>query len=186
MYPAPGIKVSSILNCFDPGTGNIIRLMKSRYHVTSGGLVSLLLIPVLGYYSILFWLASFLIDVDHYLDYVFHNGFRDFSIRNMFVYNDRLHQFSRGRDFIGISILHTAEFVLAVYIASELLNWFWLKAILWGILFHMILDIVYLACQRRLFSRALSLIEYIIRWRSLKNRGLKPEEPYRKALDSMK
>jgi hypothetical protein len=160
--------------------------MKSRYHATSGGVVSLMLIPVLGFYTILFWLASFLIDVDHYLDYVCRNGFRDFSIRKMFIYHDRLQIYSQGASFLGLSVMHTAEFILAVYIASEISGWLWLKAILWGLLFHMVLDIAYLVYRRQLFGRALSLIEYAVRWHSMKKRGLKPDVPHRKALDSMK
>ena len=167
-------------------TRAIIRLMKARYHATSGGVASLLLIPLLDYYSILFWLASFLVDADHYLDYVFRNGFRDFSIRNMFIYNERLQEFSRDNNFVGLSIMHTVEFILLVYVVFMLSGWLWLKAILWGLLFHMALDVTYLASQRRLFERALSLIEYAARQRSMKKRGLKPELPYRKTLDSLK
>lgn len=164
----------------------IIRLMKSRYHVSSGGILSLLLIPVLGFYTILFWLASFLIDADHYLDYICRNGFKDFSIRKMFIYNDGLHEFAQAKNFLGLSILHTAEFILAVYVASAATGWLWIKAILWGLLFHMVLDIAYLAYQRQLSRRAISLIEYAIRWRLMKKHGLKPDIPYRKVLDSMK
>ena len=61
----------------------------------------------------------------------------------------------------------------------------WLKAALWGMLFHMAIDLVYLYRQGRLFERALSIIEYVIRWKRMKRRGLHPEQPYQSALQTM-
>ena len=159
--------------------------MKARYHVLSGGIAASLLIPVLGVNSAFFFASSVLIDGDHYVDYLYRNRFKDFSVRRMFTFHERL--FSRGKekDFLGLNILHTVEALVFIYAVSAFTDWLWLKAVLWGMLFHVIVDLIYLYRQGRLFRRSVSIIEYIIRWRLMKRRGLNPELPYRSALRTM-
>ena len=57
--------------------------MKPRYHAVVGGTVALALTPVLGLNSAIFWASSVLIDGDHYMDYVYRNGFKDYSMKRM-------------------------------------------------------------------------------------------------------
>ncbi len=159
--------------------------MKAQYHVLSGGIAASLLIPVLGVNSAVFFASSILIDGDHYIDYVFRNGFKDFSVKRMFTFHDRLFDVGGRKNFLGLNIFHTVEFLLLEYAASTLTDWMWLRAALWGILFHMAVDLIYLYRLGRLFRRALSVFEYIVRWRRMKRRGLQPEQPYHLALQQM-
>ncbi len=159
--------------------------MKSQYHIVSGGIVASLLIPVLGVNSVVFWVSSVLIDSDHYLDYLYRNGFRDFSVKRTFTFHDLLSKKGQGQDLLGLNLMHTVEFLLLLYATSALTGWIWLKAALWGMLFHMLVDLVYLYRQGRLFRRAFSIIEYAVRWSRMKRQGLHPEAPYHSTLKTM-
>ena len=159
--------------------------MKVQYHVLSGGIVASLLIPVLGPNSAIFWASSVLVDGDHYLDYLYRNGFGDFSVKRMFTFHELLFKRGQEHDFLGLNIMHTVEFLLLLYVASALTDWIWLKAVLWGMLFHLVTDLIYLYYRGRLFRRALSIIEYVIRWQWMKRHGLHPELPYQSTLEAM-
>ena len=159
--------------------------MKSRYHALSGGIAASLLIPVLGVNSAVFWATSVLIDGDHYLDYLYRNGFKDFSVKRMFTFHDLLCDEGEKKNFLGLNVMHTVEFLLLVYSVGAVTGWMWLKAALWGLLFHMIFDLVYLYRQGRLFRRAISIIEYGIRWKRMKRQGLRPELIYQSTLQAM-
>ena len=162
-----------------------LQVVKPQYHALSGGIVASLLIPVLGVNSVVFWASSVLIDGDHYLDYIYRNRFKDFSVKRMFTFHELLFVKGEKKDFLGLNIMHTVEFLLLVYVASALTGWMWLKAVLWGMLFHMLVDLVYLYRQGRLFRRAISIIEYAIRWKRMKRQGLCPELPYHSTLQAM-
>ncbi len=159
--------------------------MKARYHVISGGIAASFLVPALGVNSVFFLAASILMDGDHYLDYLYRNGFKDFSVKRMFTFHELLFKAEQGANFLALNIIHTAEFLLLVYVASALTGWIWLRAILWGMLFHMIFDLVYLYRHGRLFKRAFSIIEYLIRQNRMKRQGMCPHSPYHSALKAM-
>ena len=156
--------------------------MKVEYHVVAGGVASAALIPVLGVNSAAFFAASVLIDFDHYLDYIYRNNFTDFSVKRMFAFNEFLYEKTNETLFLGLSVMHTVEFLLLVYTVAALTGLAAIEAILWGLLFHMVLDLVYLYRQGALFRRALSIVEYVIRWNRLERQGLQPESPYHLAL----
>jgi len=159
--------------------------MKPEYHALIGGTVALALTPALGVNSVIFFASSVLIDGDHYVDYVYRNGFKDYSIKRMFDFHDLLSDKSNEPDFLSLNLMHTAEFITLLGIATAITGWTWLISILGGVLLHMLLDLFHLYRQGRLFRRALSIIEYIIRWRRMKRQGLRPELHYQLVLDSM-
>ncbi len=160
-------------------------IMKVEYHVVAGGVASAALIPVLGVNSAAFFASSVLIDFDHYLDYVYRSNFTDFSVKRMFAFHEFLYEKTSDTVFLGLSVMHTVEFLLLVYAVAALTGVAAIEAILWGLLFHMVLDLVYLYRQGRLFRRAFSIVEYVIRWNRLKRHGLHPELPYDLALNAV-
>ena len=152
--------------------------MRARNHVLFGAVVSTALIPVFGPYSAVFFGASVLVDADHYVDYVYRNRFQDFSIRRMFIFHEYLFRNGNSDNFLSLNLGHTAEALLICYIGSLVTGWAWMQAIFWGMLFHWLTDAVSLVSQGRLFQRALSLLEYIIRWNRMKRRGRNPSGIY--------
>jgi len=160
--------------------------VKLREHVVLGGGVALALSPVLGAQgSAIFWVASVLIDADHYGDYVYRNGFRDWSPLRMFEFHRLLFFQIRRPDFLALSLCHTVEFFTFVYVAAAVLKSSPLWAVFWGMCFHLLLDVIWLAWHRAVFSRAFSPIEYVIRQRRLRGRGLDPDRPYEEVLTAM-
>ncbi len=164
--------------------------MRARDHALIGALTATALIPVLGENSVVFWTASVLIDGDHYVEYVYRNGFKDFSAKGMFRFNKSLSAVLSKENikggFLTICLLHTVEALGFLYIASELTGWPWLQSVFWGMLFHISTDLVHkLVRGGRIFGRALSIMEYVIRSNSMKRRGIRPQEVYRKAIAQM-
>jgi len=160
--------------------------VKLSEHIVLGGGAALCAAPVLGVEgSLAFWAASVLIDVDHHWDYVYRNGFRDFSARGMFAYHDAIFAHIRRREFVGLSLFHTIECFLLVAAGAFWWHSGFLFAALWGMVFHMSLDLLRLAGQNALFSRALSVVEYRVRRRWLIGQGIDPDEPYAQALASV-
>lgn len=148
--------------------------MTLKSHIIIGGAASAALYPVLGVDCIFFWFASFLIDIDHYLDFLYHNGFKDWSPRRMFDYHKVLVRHWHSPAFLNIEIFHTVEFLAALYAVAVLTGSAGLKAVFWGFIFHNLLDIIFLAKKGILFKRAYSFTEYFIRKRAMRLRGLCP------------
>ena len=157
--------------------------MNVREHVLLGGGVAAALSPVLGIEeSALFWGSTVLIDVDHHWDYVYRNGFTDWSLRRAFAFHRLLFGTIQRPEFLALNLFHTVEwFALAIAAGAWLGSSAVLAAVL-GMIFHLALDLVWLACHRATFKRALSMVEYVIRRRGLVRRGLDVEAVYREAL----
>ncbi len=156
--------------------------MRAEYHAALGGIAAGGLAPALGVNSLVFFAASFLIDFDHYLDYIYRNKLTDFSVRRMFRFYSALDKRATGRPCVQLSVFHTIEFLLLAYAVAALTGSPPVYAALWGMLFHMVLDLADMCRSHALFARAFSLIEYAVRWNRLKSRGMHPELPYDMAL----
>jgi hypothetical protein len=156
--------------------------MSPKEHVIYGGAASAALYPAMGVNALLFFAASFAIDFDHYLDYVYHNGFKDFSLKRMFGYHNALERMWDRPEFLNMEVFHTIEFIVPLFAAARLLDSLALEAVFWGITFHVLLDMVYLYRMKIFFKRSYSMTEYFIRRRALEMRGLKPVELYLSAV----
>ncbi len=148
--------------------------MLPKDHAILGTAASVGLSPWLGIYSIFFWLASIFIDIDHYIDFVWNNGFRDFSITKMLDYHDRLGRLWDRPEFLNVEIFHTVEFLGPLYLLSRYTGSLLIDAVLMGFLFHVALDMIYMYRKNAFFKRSYSIVEYYIRKRLLTRRGLDP------------
>lgn len=157
--------------------------MNLREHVVLGGAAATVLAPVVGVPdAAAFFVASVVIDVDHYWDYLVRNGFRDWSWRRTFRFHAVLFPQIGRRDFLGFNVFHTVEWLAVVWMLAEGLGSGMLFAVLWGMVFHLGLDLARLATHRATFQRALSVVEYRIRRRRLARRGDDPDRVYDEAL----
>jgi hypothetical protein len=159
--------------------------MKVRDHLIFGGVASLGLYPFWGTQSLLFFTASVMIDLDHYLDYLIHNRFRDFSIRKMLILHDRFFGEMGRPNFLVVNLLHTLEFLTIVYLMALFLSSLGLTITILGLLFHLLLDTISLARHRATFKRAFSIVEYLVRRNRMMRRGLYPQEVYEEVLGSI-
>lgn len=156
--------------------------MTLKWHIITGAIGAAASYPYLGKWSAAFLAASVLIDADHYLDYVYHNGFRDFSVRRMFDYHALIVKYWHSADFISLEIFHTVEFMAALYIAAHISGSAVMTAVFIGCAFHIGLDMIYLGYHGIFFTRAHSMIEFLMRVRSMKAKGLNPSAPYEAAV----
>jgi hypothetical protein len=160
--------------------------MRVGGHIILGGVGSIALYPFPSLPGLVFWLSSVVIDVDHYLDFIYRNGFTDFRIKKALDYHDVLRGLWRSPEFLHISVFHTVEFAALVYILSVWTDAAWLKALCLGIVFHVAVDMIYLYRHKVLTLRAYSVIEYLIRKNRLVARGLSPTAVYSEALRHIK
>jgi len=159
--------------------------MSVKEHTIIGGIVSLGLLPLLGVQSLALWAASVLIDADHYLEFLYHNGLKSFSLKEADSYHRILGGWLSKPEFINLSIFHTVECLLLMYFLSLWLGSPWLKVIFYGMLLHLILDVAHLYKSGLVSKRALSVVEFKIRKGIMERNGLYPKVLYKKALDLM-
>lgn len=159
--------------------------MSPKEHVIYGSAAALALYPWLGADSLFFWGASFAIDIDHYLDYVYHSRFTDFSLKKMFDYHRTLKRYWHHPGFLNIEVFHTVEFIGALYLFSLWMGWNAAKSVCIGFVFHAALDMVFLYRHNIFFARTSSFTEYLIRRRILVKQGLCPAGIYDEALSKM-
>ncbi|HBG45585.1 MAG TPA: hypothetical protein DDW94_01185 [Deltaproteobacteria bacterium] len=157
--------------------------MRPRDHVIAGAAGAAALSPFIGWgESLVFMAASVLIDVDHYLDFLWHNRFTDFSLKGMFRYHAWLKERWLKPEFLNIEVFHTAEFLVPLLALSYRLGSGPLFALWLGFFFHAAVDAIYLSANRVPFIRAHSFAEYFIRRRRLEKRGLRPALLYLEAV----
>ncbi len=133
--------------------------MLPKTHIIFGAVFSALiffLFKITFFEASLIFLASFLIDFDHYLWYVGKN--KDFSLKKAFrIFTDELRHPNKPL----MMIFHTLEFLILVFA----LSYFWkgFLFILIGMLFHSFLDIIDLINRNLLGKREFFLIRYLIK-----------------------
>ncbi len=164
--------------------------MRPGDHVILGSAASFILYFYLGsasiYNVIYFWAASILIDLDHYLDYIYHNGFTDYSFRRMMKYHGLLFRRRFEPAFLGLSIFHTVEFMGALGALALYTKWTAAVFVWWAFLFHIICDTVKLIKDGKPSIRCNTVIEYFIRVKRLKARGLDTGAIYTTAADEIR
>ena len=131
--------------------------MLPKTHIILGAIFSaiiLLIFQITIIESILIFLASFLIDVDHYLFYVFRE--KNYSLKKAYTWHGAMEKNHRPI----MHIFHSIEFLILLGI----LSFFWkdFLFILIGILFHSALDIGSMLYDKN-FAREMSLLRYLIR-----------------------
>jgi hypothetical protein len=143
--------------------------MKVSQHVKYTTIAAFILLPFCDFIQIaLFFIGSILIDVDHYVFYVLQ--FKKWDIRGMFDYYERfLPEQIESIPYAGVCIFHTIEVFIILGIASYYYSF--LFYLLMGMIFHYILDFIFLYQNKCLFSRAFSIVEHFIRAKKHRSNG---------------
>jgi hypothetical protein len=137
--------------------------MTLTQHLALTGVAALALSPVLGSEELaLFAVGGVLIDVDHYLLYLWRR--RNPSVTGMFRYFRELQPIQSTIPYVGLCLFHTIDF----FVLLGLLAFFHhpLAYLLGGCLFHFAFDLVHLRQEKVLFIRPYFLIEHFIRRRA--------------------
>lgn len=138
--------------------------MDLKRHLIATGAVSapLLYFGSSSLETALFWAGSILIDADHQIFYMIRTG--RYDIPGMFrFFSEDVDKNLYAIPYLGVCILHTMEFFLAIALLSTLFPP--LKYLLAGLIFHITLDIYDLIRLKVPFIRAYSLIEHLFRRR---------------------
>lgn len=160
--------------------------MRPSEHVLYGGLASAALYPAIGAQAGFFFAGSVLIDVDHYIDFLYYSRFRDWHPRAMFRFHGHLFSLKEKRELLALEAFHTAEFL-----AGFLLVGLWMRSqplllIFAGMVFHLALDLIRLRQYGKVRIRALSFLEYWLRSRRwLHQRGEHPERAFWEAYSAI-
>ncbi len=157
--------------------------MTLRHHSILGGAASLILYPFIGLETLWFFGASVFIDIDHYIDFLYHNGLKDLSPKRMFSYHDCLQRWWKDPNFLNMEIFHTIEFLSLVFATALILRSGALRALFFGLIFHIILDVIFLRHHGVLNKRVHSITGYLIKKRSMARIGLDPSRLYKRAVE---
>lgn len=129
--------------------------MLPKHHILYGAIFGLVLIPFIGLLnSFIVFLASFLIDADHYLRYVY--VAKDISIKNSISY---FYDKSKKR-FHELYIFHTVEFWVFILILGFYYPVF--IYVLLGMLYHMVFDFIDMFNKKYYNIRIYSVLLWMI------------------------
>ena len=141
--------------------------MLSRWHIFYGSIFSLgiwLIVPQLKWYYVLFiFLSSFLINLDHYLYYLIKT--KKIRFVDYFEYCKKRMLKEKEENKKGIKtkgdlhIFHTFEFHILVGILS--IFWMSFFYILIGMIFHSLLDIIYLVYNGLIYRREFFMTKWL-------------------------
>ena len=123
--------------------------MLPKHHIIIGLIASLILLFFISpFYSLLFFLASVFIDIDHYIWYTLKK--KDFSLKNAYYF------LKDKKIKLPLMLFHTLEFHVLILI----LGFFWQGALFlfYGMLLHSFTDIFDLYKRKKLGNRIFSLI----------------------------
>lgn len=143
--------------------------MLPRWHVLLGGIFALLILIAAPYtniaYILLFFLASFLIDFDHYLCAVINTG--RLNLKEAFEYHRKMDALDKERRRKGLRergdfhIFHTIEFHILVGLSSLL--WTGFFYIFLGMVFHSLCDLYSLLYSKEMYRREFFFIAWVLR-----------------------
>lgn len=155
--------------------------MQLKEHIVYGGTASLILTPFFGVKSIYFFIASILIDSDHYVDFLYFSRFRNWSVKSMFRFHGQLKEWKVRDNFMALEAFHTVEFIFSILILGIYFQSTELVLVFSGMVFHMFLDLIRLYQYKAIPLRALSFIEYWLRARKMRSAGIDPEKLFHNA-----
>lgn len=129
--------------------------MKPLKHLILGiifALILLIIFPQIGFIGVFLIIAStVLIDVDHYLYYVYKK--KDWSLKNAygwFIKNEEkyytLSKNEQKRVYFGICFLHGIEAIIVLFAFSFYFTFF--LYIIIGFIFHQLFDLIEIASER--------------------------------------
>jgi len=156
--------------------------MNLRDHTILGGAAALILYPFTGLNALWFFGASVLIDIDHYLDFIYHTGLKDLGPKRMFQYHNCLQRWWRDPAFLNMEVFHTVEFLALIIALALIFSSAALWALFFGLIFHIALDLVFLYRNGIFFKRIHSITAYFIKKRKMARVGLDPARLYKEAV----
>lgn len=143
--------------------------MNIKHHFISSTILTLLLYPLIGFYSLWAFVGGYLIDFDHYLWSMYRN--KSFSLIKAYKYHFGRHK-QKNYEKDLLHVFHTWEFIVLMIVLSIIsytlkLEFFYymFSITLLGMTLHLALDFGSLITMKHLDARAISLMGWIKRKR---------------------
>ena len=155
--------------------------MKVSEHIFYGGFASLVLYPTCEKQSFFFFIGSILIDLDHYIDFLYYSRFKNWSIKKMFQFHGIMSKWKDKSDILALEAFHTTEFLTGLFLVAYYFHSKELYLLFFGMIFHLGLDLIRLTQWKKVDLRALSFVEYWIRARKMIRSGIHPEKIFEEA-----
>jgi len=127
--------------------------MLLQYHFFVGLIISLILYPLYGLNVLIIFFANLLIDIDHYILYIF-------KFKSLDVVRAHNYFFNEEKSFL--LFFHTVEFLLVLLILS--LSFKLVFFVLIGVVIHLLLDI-YEETRKKYIGRFPSIVWWYLRKR---------------------
>ena len=159
--------------------------MQLKEHVAYGAAASAAMYPVFGWKVLYFFVAEILIDADHCIDYLYFNKFKDWNVTRMFRYHAQVGEWRHRPNLCALEAFHTLEFFAGILALGLYFHSTELLLFLFGLVFHLGLDIIRLAQWKVVTLRAFSFIEYWIRAKRMKSSGVDPERIFEQAYEAV-
>lgn len=172
--------------------------LRREKHFAASGIIGLLSIPVWGCVKSIFFVLANALDIDHYFDFLWRSRFKNLNIKYILktvpIFSQACLKFARERKEgdpvpLAVNTLHTIEFVLFIFFLGEWVDNSFisvaLTGIFWGVIFHIILDLIDAIRLKVPFGRCLSFTEYFIRRYFMKKKGQNPSDFYKWVLESI-
>lgn len=137
--------------------------MKPPFHIAA----SLSMGTVVGifteslYVGLLCFISGVLVDADHIIEYVLHNGWKGFSLRKVYQACEQT-TISKGKDSFPklYLIFHSGEAAILLGIAALYVKNIYLIALAFGYSIHIIMDSI---------ANPMYIYSYFTIWRAIKN-----------------
>ncbi len=130
-----------------------------RSHLIQGAVYTTVLYPFVGVDATIVGISSVMIDIDHVLQYV--RDTRSVNPFGFFPYYDLLKKTITPR-YLSIDPFHTIEFYVGLFVVGFYFPQ--VHFVLAGCLLHHLSDVVSQIRQKRLFCRAFSFVELVVRY----------------------
>lgn len=130
--------------------------MKIYQHIIFSIIFLLILYPFFSYYSFIPFIASLLIDIDHYFYYI--KTKKSLNIKSCYTFFGKFEKYE-GPIIFFLAIFHTYEFLIIMIILSffnEIL-----ALITVGLIFHLILDYIETKMREKPAKKSKTLYHYL-------------------------
>lgn len=98
-----------------------------------------------------------MIDIDHFIEYAVHFGFKDLTYRNVYNMSERTNREGIDRGFSRLFlVLHMGEIAIVLWAVTRLTGNIYLLAVSVGYTFHLMLDCI---------GNHLNPLSYFLLWR---------------------
>ena len=134
--------------------------MRTWVHILVSSILVLMLFPKFKWTSLIIFIGGILIDVDHYLWYIY--KYKNWSLIECYKhYSNQMEIKNYDKNFGILLVFHTIEFLLII-IALSFLNKFALIFTI-GLLSHYIFDLIFLYTGPKRFIANHSIVHWIFK-----------------------